>query len=62
MTKGELRAARKRARAEGKPWTVEKSDSGQLEIVHERTPQEEARHARQMDKLARAVYEQDRDF
>ena len=52
MTKGDLRRLRKAARAAGRPWSVEAGESGP-EIVYERTPAEERRHERAMERWAR---------
>lgn len=52
MTKGELRKARKQARAEGRAWNIESSASGGLEIVRERTEAEERKHERAMNRWA----------
>lgn len=53
MTKSELRAARKAAAAAGRPWNVETAAGGGLEDVRERTPVQERRHARAMERWAR---------
>ena len=52
-TKGELRRARKAARAAGQGWNVELSMDGHYEMVRERTPAQERRHERTMDRWAR---------
>lgn len=62
MTKGELRKQRKQAHAEGRPWSVETNEHGQLEVVREHTPREKHRHERAMALCARLTYEYDRDF
>lgn len=61
MTKGEVRAARKAAVASGRPWHIETSASGQLEIVRERTRAEEQRHQVRMHRWAQRSYDYDRD-
>ena len=50
MTKGELRAQRKAARAAGQPWTIELSQDGHLEQVQVRTPTQERAHERAMER------------
>jgi hypothetical protein len=60
-TKGELRAARKAARAAGQAWHVEHED-GRPVMVRERTAREERAHERRMYRLARLAYDHDRDF
>jgi len=52
MTKGEARKLRKQARAEGRTFNVERRVDGGLEMVAERTPAEERRHARSMHRWA----------
>ena len=53
-TKGETRAARKAAVAAGRPWTAEPNEhGGGYTQVFERTPAEERRHARAMERWAR---------
>jgi len=53
MTKGELRLARKAAVAAGLPWAVVQ-ENGQIIVVRERTRRQEAKHARGMERWARA--------
>jgi len=59
--KGELRAARKAAKAAGRSWNVEATETGGFRQVYERTPTQERKHARAMERYARFVYDNDRD-
>ena len=66
MTKGELRKARKKARAEGRPLSGELSlDQGNepIEFSAEKNPDGSynQRRAKALDCYARFVYEYDRD-
>ena len=53
MTKGELRKMRKANTEAGRAWNIETSASGHLETVRERTPAQERKHERAMDRWAR---------
>lgn len=55
MSKGELRKARKVAQAAGQKWTVELDERGMPVQVRERTPAEERRHERAMERWARRI-------
>ena len=63
MTKGEIRKARKLARAEGRPLTdelmIEHNSDGGLELVRARTQCEEYAHRRAMERWARENYDTD---
>ena len=54
-TKSEARARRKANRAASRPWNIETSPTGRLEIVTERTPAEERAHERRMARWARRM-------
>jgi len=62
VTKGELRAARKAAKAAGQPWNVELAPDGLLQQVHERTAAQERKHERDMERWARRSMDSDPDW
>ncbi|HXK37024.1 MAG TPA: hypothetical protein VJ553_05590 [Candidatus Paceibacterota bacterium] len=53
QTKGDIRRARKAARAAGESWTVERRPDGGLEMMQGRTAAQERAHATRMDRWAR---------
>jgi hypothetical protein len=55
MTKGEIRKTRKAARERGESWSAGRSESGSLEVVRERTSQQERKHERSMERWARRM-------
>jgi len=56
MTKGELRQARKAARAAGQDWrAAQREDGAGFEQVRQRTPVEERAHERRMERWARRI-------
>lgn len=62
MTKGEARKARKAARAAGQTFTIERREDSGLEIVAERTPAQERKHERTMERWARRHMDSDPDW
>jgi len=62
VTKGELRRARKAARAAGQTFNIERRPDGGLEMVTERTPAQERKHERQMERWATRFMDSDPDW
>lgn len=59
-SKSERRKARKLAASEGRPWSAEqRTDGAGYEVVRGRTPAQERKHERAMERWARRSYEQD---
>lgn len=55
MTKGEARRARKAARAAGQAVSVERREDGGLELVTERTPAQERKHERNLERWVKRI-------
>ena len=65
MTKSEKRRLRKAAVARGESWTTAVSNDGAgpgFEQVRVRTSREERAHERRLERVARLVYDHNRDF
>jgi hypothetical protein len=54
-SKGELRKARKAAKAAGQSWTVEVGPDGGFQQVQERTAAQERKHERAMERWGRRM-------